>query len=279
MLVLQGKSIAITGAASGIGRALALQCAQRGARLLLADIQAQALNSIVVECRALGAVCEPHITDTGNEAAIFSLADKAQSLWGGADIIVNNAGVSLVAPVDKLTAADAQWLMNINFWGVVHGCRAFLPQLRTKPKAVIVNISSIFAMVSMPTQSMYNATKAAVRAFSDGLRQELRGSGVQLLCVHPGGISTQIANQARVVDASLIASSAQEMCDQFDFAARTTPAQAAAQIIRAIERGQTRLLIGADALIFDWLYRLFPTRASGWLTSLLQWERKRRSKG
>jgi NADP-dependent 3-hydroxy acid dehydrogenase YdfG len=279
MATLRGKSVVITGAASGIGRALALQCAQLGNRLLLADIQANALDSIVAECRALGASCESQITDTGNEAAIFSLADKAQALWGGADVIVNNAGVALVAPVDKLTAADAQWLMNINFWGVVHGCRAFLPQLRAQPEAVIVNISSIFAMVSMPTQSIYNASKAAVRAFSDGLRQELRDTKVLLLCVHPGGISTQIANQARVVDTSLIASSAEEMRAQFDFAARTTPAQAATQIIRAIERGQTRLLIGADAVIFDWLYRLFPSRASGWLTSLLQWERKRRSKG
>ncbi len=278
MATLKGKSIVITGAASGIGRALALQCAQLGNSLLLADIQPEALDSIVAECRALGVSCESQITDTGHEAAIFALANKAQALWGGADIIVNNAGVALVAPVDKLTAADAQWLMHINFWGVVHGCRAFLPQLRAKPQAVIVNISSIFAMVSMPTQSIYNASKAAVRAFSDGLRQELRGSTVQLLCVHPGGISTQIANRARVVDASLIAGSAQEMRDQFDFAARTTPGQAAAQIIRAIERGQTRLLIGPDAVIFDWLYRLFPSRASGWLTSLLQWERKRRSK-
>ena len=277
MPTLQGKSIVITGAASGIGHALALQCAQRGARLLLADIQAEALLSVVAECRALGASCESQMTDTGDEAAIFELADKAQSLWGGADIIMNNAGVSLVAPVDKLTPADAHWLMNINFWGVVHGCRAFLPQLRTRPQAVIVNISSIFAMVSMPTQSMYHASKAAVRAFSDSLRQELRGSTVHLLCVHPGGISTQIANQARMVDVSMIAGSAQEMRAQFNLAARTTPSQAAAQIIRAIERGKTRLLIGPDAVIFDWLYRLFPTRASGWFTSLLQWERKRRT--
>ena len=273
MNTLKNKSVVITGAASGIGRALALECARRGARLLLADINAPGLQQAVDAAKAIGALCDGLPTDTGDEAAIFALAAEAARLCGAADVVVNNAGVTLVAPVATLPTADAHWLMNINFWGVVHGCRAFLPQLRTRPEAVLVNISSIFAMVSVPTQSIYNAAKAAVRGFSDSLREELRGTPVRVLCVHPGGIRTNIARSARLIDISLVAASPQALHADFDAAARTSPEEAALAIVRAIESGRTRLLIGADARILDLLFRLFPTRASAWLTALA---RKRR---
>jgi short-subunit dehydrogenase len=177
--------------------------------------------------------------------------------------------------VEKIKTADAQWLMNINFWGVVHGCKAFLPQLRTRPHAVLVNISSIFAMVSVPTQSMYNASKAAVRGFSDALREELRDTPVAVLCVHPGGIATNIANRARIVDSTMVAASDQALREGFSRMARTSAQQAAALIIKAIECGKTRLLIGADAKIMDLLFRLAPAHASGWLTRMGQRLRQR----
>ena len=164
---LNGKAVVITGAASGIGRALAQHAARDGARLLLADIQAQALEDLAASLRALGTTCHTLVTDTGSEASIQALAQESLRVFadqGGADVLVNNAGVALSSPVRDLQTSDAQWLMNINFWGVVHGCRLFLPQLQTRPDALIVNISSIFAMVSMPTQSLYNAAKAGVRA-------------------------------------------------------------------------------------------------------------------
>ncbi|HLA36706.1 MAG TPA: SDR family NAD(P)-dependent oxidoreductase [Rhodocyclaceae bacterium] len=258
----KGKTVVISGAASGIGRALALQFAERGAKLLLADIDAQGLETIVAALRAKNVECHGVPTDTGREEAIVHLAAECSRLLGGADIVINNAGVTLVSPVQSLTTADAEWLMNINFWGVVHGCRAFLPQLRTRPEALLVNISSIFAMVSVPTQSIYNASKAAVRGFSDALREELRGTRVGVLCVHPGGIRTNIANKARIVDASMIAPDAETMCANFQQIARTTAEEAAAAIIKAIEHGKTRLLIGADAKMFDYLYRLAPTYSS-----------------
>ena len=273
MNTLKNKAVVITGAASGIGRALALECGRRGARLLLADINAPGLQQTVDAATAAGAECHGLPTDTGDEAAIFALAAEAARLFGAADVVVNNAGVTLVAPVATLPTADAHWLMNINFWGVVHGCRAFLPQLRTRPEAVLVNISSIFAMVSVPTQSIYNAAKAAVRGFSDSLREELRGGPVHVLCVHPGGIRTNIVRSARMIDISLVAASPQAMNAHFDAAARTSPEEAALAIVRAIESGKTRLLIGADAHILDLLFRLFPTRVSAWLTALA---RKRR---
>ncbi len=275
MKTLQGKVVVVTGAASGIGRALAKACAVRGARLLLADIDEEGLAETTRMVQATGASCHPVRTDTGSEVDIRSLSDICTAHFGAADVVINNAGVGLVASVEHLELADAQWLMNINFWGVVHGCRAFLPQLRTRPEAVLVNISSIFAMVSVPTQSMYNAAKAAVRGFSDALREELRDSNVRVLCVHPGGIQTHIVDHARMADLSLAELTAQEMRANFTQNARTTPDQAAAAIVRAIEHGHTRLLIGADAKILDLLYRLFPARASRWLTALAKRQRRK----
>jgi short-subunit dehydrogenase len=270
---IKGKSVVITGAASGIGEALAMHFASQGAHLLLADLDATGLDRVAAAARQAGAMFHTKTVDTGSEDAIFSLAAYAQDTLGGADIVINNAGVGLVAPVENMPTGDAQWLMNINFWGGVHGCRAFLPLLRKSPDALLVNISSIFAMVSVPTQSIYNASKAAVRAFSDSLREELLDSSVDVLSVHPGGIKTNIANKSRIVDVSMIADTPQEMRDNFTRLARTTPAQAAAVIVRAIETRQTRVLIGADAKVMDWMFRLFPARASHWTSAFGQWLR------
>lgn len=278
MRTLKDKFVVITGAASGIGEALALSCAARGARLLLADIDATGLDRVRLAVEALGAQCFMQVTDTGSEDAIKSLAYYAESTGAGADIVINNAGVGLLSPVDRLRTADAHWLMNINFWGVVYGCRAFIPQLRQRPDTVLVNISSIFAMVSMPTQSIYNASKAAVRGFSDALREELRSDGVDVLCVHPGGIKTNIVNKARFTDVSMVADSDQEVRDYFVKVARTTPAQAAAVIIQAIESRKTRVLIGVDARVLDWMFRLFPTHSSRWMNRMGQWMRHRQRK-
>ncbi len=275
MKIQTDTAIVITGAASGIGRALAQELGARQARLLLADIDEAGLQQVAAQLQASGVTCYTLVTDTGQEAALAALAAESVRLFGAADILINNAGVGLVAPVEKLSTADAQWLMNINFWGVVHGCRHFLPQLRGRPRALLVNISSIFAMVSMPTQSIYNAAKAAVRGFSDALREELRGTPVALLCVHPGGIKTAIADNSRFVDVSMVAASPQEMRSNFSEAARTTPRQAALAIIRAIEADKTRLLIGFDARLLDFLYRLAPTRVTPWFTALARLGRER----
>ncbi len=275
MRKLEGKAVVITGAASGIGRALAVAMAAQGARLLLADIDEPGLQSLCAELEAQGCDCGWRRTDTGIEADIHALAADAAARFGAIDVLINNAGVALMVPVDQLQTADAQWLMNINFWGVVHGCRAFLPQMRTRPDAVIVNISSIFAMLSMPTQGMYNAAKAAVRAFSDALREELRGTPVRVLCVHPGGIKTHIANNARIINASMVADTPEALRSNFTALAPTTPEQAAALLVRAIQTGRERLLIGPDAQVMDLLWRLFPTRAAGWMMRLSQWLRHR----
>lgn len=276
MFAFLGKAIVITGAASGIGAALATNLARRGARLMLADIDAVGLETLANTLRTQGCECHWMVTDTGSETAIYALAAKSLAELGAADVLINNAGVSLVCPVEKLKTEDAQWLMDINFWGVVHGCRAFLPQMRTRPTAVLVNVSSIFAMVSMPTQSLYNASKAAVRGFTDALREELRDTAVAVMCVHPGGIRTNIANKARITDTNMVADTDKMMREAFEKMARTSAAQAAQTIVMAIASGKTRLLIGGDAKFLDFLFRLAPSRASAWFTSMGKRQRDRR---
>jgi short-subunit dehydrogenase len=265
---LAGKVVVVTGAASGIGRALAFELAAGGAKLALADVDSPRLDEVATALRARGAECIVRIVDVASEMDIVALASAVKEAYGGADVVINNAGVSLVAPVASLELRDAHWLMGINFWGVVHGCRTFLPQLRAKPEAVIVNVSSIFAMVSVPTQSMYNAAKAAVRGFSDALREELRGTGVTVLCVLPGGIRTRIVEQARIVDLAGLAASHESLSKSFAADARTSPEDAAKAIVGAIRDGRERLLIGPDARVLDWLWRMFPARTSRWLVSV-----------
>jgi NAD(P)-dependent dehydrogenase (short-subunit alcohol dehydrogenase family) len=279
MKSFRDRAVVITGAASGIGEALARRLAREQARLLLADVDTARLQAVAQSLQQAGAICLAQACDVADPAAVQALADTAQREFGATELLVNNAGVALVAPVDSLDAADARWLMDINFWGVVHGCRAFGPQLRAQPGRTVVNVSSVFAMVSMPTQSIYNASKAAVRGFSDALREEWRDAGVQVLCVHPGGIRTRIVQQARLGDISAVADSPQALRDNFDRIARTSAEDAAAAIAIAVLAGRTRLLIGADAHAGDWLHRFAPARASAWFTALARRQRERLSRG
>ncbi len=276
MMSLQGKGVVITGAASGIGEALALAAGKRGAKLLLADINADRLHALRTTLRAQNVEVSVMRTDVAVREDIDDLAKRAQELWGGADVLINNAGVSVMAPALAMKESDARWLMDINFWGVWNGCRAFGPQLQTRPAGVLVNMSSLFAWVSMPTQSIYNASKAAVRAYSDALREELAGTPVRVLTVFPGGVKTAIARSARTGDISLLAASKDEMVRAFETNALTTPDVAAERILRAVEDGRTtRLPIGKDATWADWLARLMPQTATARLVRRVKARRGR----
>lgn len=270
---LKGRVAVVTGAASGIGEALARALAARGATLAISDIRGQRLDSLAAEFTAAGIACLARPVDVADPGAVQAFADEVESAYGRVDLVFNNAGVALISGVEAAPLSDAHWLMNINFWGVVHGCRAFVPALRRAGGGHLVNVSSIFAMVSMPSQAFYNASKAAVRGFSDALREELRGSGIQVLCVHPGGVKTRIAEDARVRDLHFVATDAPTMRRQFLAAARTTPAVAAEVILDAVRAGQPRVLVGADAKVLDAIFRLFPARASRWLTGLAKRQR------
>lgn len=254
-----GKVVAITGAASGIGRALAVDLARRGAHLAVSDIDADGLAETVTACHGSGSKVTSAMVDVSDREAVFGWADDVADEHGRVNMIVNNAGVTVGATVERSSYDDIEWLMGIDFWGVVHGTKAFLPHLKSSGDGHVVNISSVFGLVSIPTQSAYNAAKFAVRGFSDALRIELEieRADVSVTTVHPGGIKTNIARNARV-DASVadVGGDATAFADEFDKLARTTPERAARQIIRAVERNRRRALIGPDAKVFDLVSRL-----------------------
>jgi short-subunit dehydrogenase len=274
--------VVITGAASGIGAALARAWAARGARLVLADVDQPRLQALTQSLQQQGRACLAQTCDVADRAQVAQLARACEQAFGPAQVLINNAGVALVDPLASMQPDDAQWIIGINFWGVVHGSQIFTPQLQRHPNSTIVNLSSIFAMLSLPSQSMYNASKAAVRAFSDALREELRHPPVDapdrhpvhVLCVHPGGVRTRIVEQARIGDLRSVAPDAQTLKRQFLEVAKTTPEQAATAILNAIDARKTRLLIGADARVGDLLYRLAPARASAWFAALARRRRQ-----
>ncbi|WP_028937097.1 SDR family NAD(P)-dependent oxidoreductase [Pseudonocardia spinosispora] len=239
----------VTGAGSGIGRALSLNLAARGARLALSDINEANVDETVSLCEKLGAQAKGYTLDVADRAAVTAHADEVAGHYGRVNLVVNNAGVALMATVEEMNYDDFDWLMGINFWGVVHGTKAFLPHLIASGDAHLVNISSVFGLVGVPTQSAYNAAKFAVRGFTESLRQEMlierRKVGVS--CVHPGGIQTNIARDARAGEQS----TAQERATDFAKIARTTPESAAKTIINGVEKNKARILIGGDAYVID----------------------------
>ncbi|MBT6445300.1 MAG: SDR family NAD(P)-dependent oxidoreductase [Acidimicrobiaceae bacterium] len=259
MKSFRGKVAAITGAGSGIGRALAEELARRGAHLALSDIEEVGLAETVSLCEGLGIKVTSTVLDVADKDAMFAWADQAADEHGDVHLIINNAGVDLSATVESASYDDFEWLMNINFWGVVHGTKAFLPHLRATGQGHVVNISSVFGLVSIPTQSAYNAAKFGVRGFTDALRIELdiQQCGVSATTIHPGGIKTNIARNARIDDsASAFGDDPAEFGTEFDKLARTTPEKAAHQILRAVSRNRRRALIGPDAVVFDLASRL-----------------------
>jgi NAD(P)-dependent dehydrogenase (short-subunit alcohol dehydrogenase family) len=267
MYALQDKIAVITGAGSGIGRALALQLARKGCRLALSDINPDAL----AETAAM--LPQPPFTrvlDVADRDAVFAFADAVKRECGGAHVIVNNAGVALSQTIEDMRFEDFEWLMGINFWGVVYGTKAFLPTLRAQDDGVIVNLSSIFGIIAVPTQGAYHSAKFAVRGFTETLRQELAGTGVSAICVHPGGIRTNIARSARHYVDSMGNTDAAKSAAQFDKIARTTADEAARVIVDGIERRRPRVLIGADAKLLDRIQRWAPVAYPSILGALLR---------
>lgn len=255
----EGKVAAVTGAASGIGRALAVELAGRGAHLSLADVDELGLAETVGLCDGFGVKVTSSRVDVGDRLAVEAWADRTVEEHGRANLTVNNAGVALVAGVEAMSVEDLEWLMAVDFWGVVYGTKAFLPHLRAAGEGHIVNISSVFGLLSVPSQSAYNAAKFAVRGFTDALRMELEieRSGVSCTTVHPGGIRTNIARHARVDEESAaIAGGRERLVRRFERSSFTSPENAARQILKAVARDRRRVLIGPDAKVIDLVSRL-----------------------
>jgi short-subunit dehydrogenase len=261
MTAISGSAAVVTGAAGGIGRALALEFAARGADLALADRDEAGLQSVAAEiAKVHSRKVTVHRVDVGDPAQIETFAQTAISAHPGLNIVVNNAGVALFGQFNEIDQAQMDWLMNINFWGVVHATRAFLPHLSRQSEAHIVNLSSIFGIIAPPGQTAYAAAKFAVRGFSESLRHELAvaKSPVRLSVVHPGGVATNIARNSRTGVGMTDNARRAQSIERFDKVARTTPAAAALRIIQGIEKNQPRILIGNDARFMDLVQRFRP---------------------
>ncbi|MDQ6523660.1 SDR family NAD(P)-dependent oxidoreductase [Nocardioides sp. LHD-245] len=244
---LSNKVVVITGAGSGIGRALAVNLAGKGARLALSDVDTDGLAETAVLAEKAGS---PDVRtarlDVADREAFASYAASVAEHFGQVNVVVNNAGVALAGDVVDLEYQDMEWIVGINFWGVVHGTKEFLPHLIASGDGHVVNLSSLFGLLAMPGQSAYNATKFAVRGFTEALREEMliAGHKVGVTSVHPGGIKTAIARNARVSDKEDKAATAKLFDEKL---AKMTPERAAEIIVRGIVKNQARVLVGLDA--------------------------------
>src|SRR6266704_2220734 len=260
---LAGRPVMITGAASGIGRSLARRLSGLGSPVAIADIDEAGLKETARTLPGPVLVRVLDVRDAADQRRFAAeVLEWLASLPNRPHLaaVFNNAGVAVASAVVDADPDDDEWLRQINFDGVVNGTRAFLPILVEQDDGVIVNTSSVFGLVGMPYQSAYCASKFAVRGFTDALRQELRGTGVGAVTVHPGGVTTNIVRNARIrKDPEGLGRTKEQMAAQFEAITRTSPDKAAEIICRGVERGKARILVGPDAYVFDALARVAPT--------------------
>jgi len=260
----EGRTAVITGAASGIGRAIAISLATRGCHLAISDINERGLAEtadLVRKARG-GLRVSEHRLDVADRAAIAAFPEAVASSHSGSgtkiDLLINNAGVAVGGMFDEVSEDDFEWLFQINFWGVVRMTRAFLPKLRASDEARIVNLSSVFGIIAPPGQVAYAASKFAVRGFSESLSHELEGTNVSVSVVHPGGIATEIANSARVPE-GYSTEDVERQRTEFNKHLKLAPSVAGETIVRGIEQRRSRILVGADAHAIFALARVAPT--------------------
>lgn len=260
MTTNERKIAVVTGAASGIGRALAIRFGRAGyGGVAITDVNELGLSETADEIERLGVAVLAQKADVSDRVQVDELRDRTLERFGRVSHLVNNAGVGLIGRFDQLSIDDFEWLMGINFWGVVNGCKAFLPTLLDQPESAIVNISSVFGLIAPEEQSAYSASKFAVRGFTESLRHELEGTSVFVTCVHPGGIRTNIVRNSRVgKDAP--DEWKQQGTRLFEKVAKTSSEEAANVIFEGIAKRDTRILIGKDARSISHISRMFPKR-------------------
>ncbi|MEC8104703.1 MAG: SDR family NAD(P)-dependent oxidoreductase, partial [Pseudomonadota bacterium] len=256
---LSGKVAAVTGAGSGIGRALAINLAQNGCNVAISDVNEAGLAETVELMKQYPVKITSQTLDVSDKDAFYAWADQVVADHGKANLVFNNAGVALAGTVGDLSIEDYKWIMDINFYGVLYGTKAFLPHMEAAGEGHIINISSIFGLASQPLMSGYNASKFAVRGLTESLRQDLdiAGSCVSTTCVHPGGIKTNIAQSTRFNEKSseITGASADDSKAEFERLFITTPDKAAKTIINGVKKNKRRVLIGPDAVAFDLMVR------------------------
>ena len=249
---LRGRVAVVTGAASGIGRATSVLLAAKGAQLALADVDQAGLRETGRLVERERVKVSLHEVDVADRRRMAALPNEILAEHGHVHVLVNNAGVALSSEIVNHDLDDFEWLVGINFWGVVYGCRFFLPHLLKEPEAHVVNISSVFGLIGLPTQSAYCATKFAVRGFTESLRAEMIDTNVGVTCVHPGGVRTNIVKSARMDDAL------RQRVQRKIFDKALPPEKAAERIVRGIERGAARVLIAPETYFVDGAKRMFP---------------------
>ncbi|WP_110239133.1 SDR family NAD(P)-dependent oxidoreductase [Nocardioides gilvus] len=259
MKSLAGKVVAITGAGGGMGREMAVLAAGRGARLALSDWDAEGLEATLALVRDLGAQVRGDVLDVSDRTAFAAWVEKVVEEFGGVNMAINNAGVSMSGDFSELSYEDLDWIVGINLYGVLHGTKEFLPHLIASGDGALVNISSLFGLISMPGQAAYNATKYAVRGLTEAIREEMLVARhpVTVTCVHPGGIKTGISRNGRKTSGQDAAS----LDDMFDTRlARTTATKAAEVIIDGALSGKARVLVGGDAHLLHAVGKVLGSR-------------------
>lgn len=251
------QSVAVvTGAGSGIGKHLAIALSRAGARLALNDYNAELLRETEEEIIQGGGEAFSQAFDVGSRDDMLAFANAVHEHYGQVDVVVNNAGVALgQAKVEDVSYEDFQWIVNINMWGVIHGTLAFLPLLRERPRASLVNVCSSFGMLAVPEQAPYCATKFAVRGFTDSIRLELMDTRVRVSLVCPSQVRTNIIRNGRHKTEAAKA----DLVDKFDkYMSRISPQDAAGTILRGIRKGREQISVGTDAKIFSFASRFVP---------------------
>lgn len=253
----------VTGAASGIGRALSIELAREGCDLAICDVNEPGLEETRVAIQALGRKVCAHRVDVSDKARMQRYADEVVAFHGRVHIVVNNAGVAVIDTFEKQSLEDYEWVIAVNFWGVVYGCKFFLPYLKQAEEGHIVNISSVFGMSGIPLQSSYSASKFAVRGMTDALWVELRQQGIGVTGVYPGGVRTNIARASRSSDPAHIAAAIHIIDNQ-----SIEPVDCAKRIIKGIRKNQGRVLVTPETHIVDSLERVSPAlgrRVTDWM--------------
>ena len=265
-----GRVAAITGAGSGMGQYLAILLSRAGCHVALSDVNLEGLEQTRSLCDE-GVNTAVHQVDVANRDAMAQFAEAVNNQFGQVNMIFNNAGVSVTGLAEQMPYEDIEWLMNINFWGVVYGTKSFLPYLRAADEAAIVNTSSIFGTIAVPSQSAYNASKFAVRGYTYALRQELADTHIGVSCVQPGGVRTNIVNASRFIPMDNESETKEDLAANFNRVARKSPEEAAAIILAGVLRNKAQILVGNDARIIAIMERLAPTT----YLRLFQWLRNR----
>jgi len=269
---LNEKVAVITGAGSGIGRATAIELSKEGCRLAISDINEEQVQETQRIIEGLGNEVHSKMLDVTDRNAFYTYADEVAKKFGKVNLVINNAGVNVFSNLENTRYEDFEWIMNINFWGMVYGTKAFLPYLKKSGDGHIANVSSLFGIVAPPNSGAYNASKFAIRGFNETLRAEMKihNYGINVSSIHPGGIKTNIVRHSRN-DPDFVGGTDPDVLDKrFQKIAKVTPEEAAKTIIKGIKKNKMRILIGRDALMFDLGSRLSPNLVNERFTSMFK---------